>query len=159
MAVYTTKPATVGTTANPGGSLIGSTGTKFFMHVWAIDHEYWSPTAEVTGDGHADPIIINNGYIYGRFILTGAMLDDDSSQLAIGIRNLIQTNNAGTGNLAFNLPALTSVVLRFSSRQEVTVTLIVERIRAQWRKTGVYVPVSMICRMTNTGINAATIES
>lgn len=159
MAVYTTKPATVGTTANPdsSGNLIGTHSSALFrIHVWAIDHEYYSPTAEVTGDGHADPVFINNGMAYGRIILTGAMIDDSSgTPWEIGISKLFADNGGPT----FNKPALLNVILRFSSAQEITVTLLVERIRLQWRKTGVYVPMSMICRVTNTDMDAAALES
>lgn len=149
------KPGKVGSTVNPGGStvFIGAAGTKFKIHVWGVDHDYWSPAAEVTGDGDADPIITTSGYGYGRVVLTGAVMNDGDDE--IGIQNLIKVNDSSvTGNTT----AVSGIIFWFTDDMKITLTLIVERIRIQWRKTAAFIPISLICRVTNTDMDADALE-
>lgn len=148
MATILSKPGTVSSTANPGGTKIGASGTIFYIHVWDIEHDYWSPVQETSGDGDANPVIQNNLKVYGRILLHGAMV---ASQ-ALGLAKLVDTNN---GSIQGNGVAIEGVVLRHDSGREITVNMVVERIRVRHRKNSAYNAVSMICHVTNTDLTAA----
>lgn len=153
MAVSLSQPATVAATANPGGSKIGDSGTLFFLHVWNIEADFWTSVAETTGDGDATPVMRGSGTVYGRIVLNGAMVDAQ----ALGIAKLVATDNS---DITGNTTAVKDVVLRWDSGREITINLLVERIRVgSDRRQGrnVYNPVSLVCHMTNETL--ASLES
>lgn len=145
MATVLSVPSTVAATANPGGSKIGAAGTLFFIHMWDIQADFWTPVAETTGDGDATPVIRPAGVVYGRVVLTGAMVDNQ----ALGIANLVASNNSA---ISGNTTAVEGVILRWDSGREITINLTVERIRVGHNRhagRNVYNAVSLVCHMTN----------
>ena len=70
------RPSThTGAVLGPTGPTgIGTAGLAFFLKMYDSDLRYSSPAREVTGDGDNAPVWMNNGYLYGRHAMRGAMV-------------------------------------------------------------------------------------
>lgn len=146
------KPATTGALvilrphgSNVSGKIGSSTGatSDFVLKLWASIEDYGSPDEETTGDGDAYPFFENNGLLYGDTVYIGGMMDN----AALGLQNIVT---------AAKNPTAAAVAHVISNTRENLGTYLIRHVRRHWKKTGVYVPVQIICRLHNT--NPATLE-
>jgi hypothetical protein len=149
MAVLTLTPSTVGSNAviSGGGSSAGigtSTATeRFLIKAVSVRTDDWTRVDDVTGDGDSTPVMKHNGLGYARLVISGYMIKSN----AIGLQNLINTStNTSDGAVP--------LVFQLSADRQQTRTVMVERIRVNWRHDASYAGVSLIVRQTQTTLSA-----
>lgn len=135
--------AVPGSVADAIAGALGDAGSDFAIHVMDGDFEFFSPLLETTGDSDTTPIFENNGLVYGRFNLRGAMVSDT----ALVLNNLVTESTN----------PVTDFVFTFHSGRVLTVTIIIERIRIRWSKRAQIVGVALLGRMTNTAAGSGDI--
>ena len=109
------------------------------------DFEFYSPLMDTTGDSDAIPIWENNGLLYGRFNLRGAMV----SGTALKLKNLVTESTNPVTDFVFIFHGTSGTG---SSDRNLTATIIVERIRIRWTKRSQIVGVSLLGKMTNADV-------
>ena len=132
-----------GSVADAIGGALGDAGSDFAIHVMDGDFEFFSPLMETTGDSDSTPIFENNGLVYGRFNLRGAMVSDT----ALKLNNLVVESTNPVTDFTFIFHGTSG---SGGSDRNLTVTIIIERIRIRWSKRAQIVGLALTGRMTNT---------
>lgn len=128
------KPGLV--TAILGGSKLGKGGTDFFIKLLTADMQTGSPNYDVTGDCDPTPKYENNGLLYEKWNLRGAMI----AAQAIGLANIVDTTKNPVVDVTFDL----------GPNRRLKKTILIEWIRIQWSRKAPFVGIAMVADMTET---------
>lgn len=122
-----------GATTILGGDKIGPTGTLFFIKVVTGDFDFWTKVEESSGDGDPAPTFEHNSWLYSQHVLQGWMI----ASKALGLATMIAAANP------------VAMTFQWGGTRKLTATVMVERLRVNWHRTGVFVGVSMLLRSTD----------
>ena len=137
MSQTTAKPGSVAGSSNPAGGEVGYAGTAYKLKMEQWDFDASTRIQETTGDGDVNPFFETSGLGYTNVVLAGFMVPNQ----AIGLTNL----SSGS-------PVDIDILL--TSERKISLKMVVHRVRGQWRRTAVTIPVRIFGVMSETAITA-----